>query len=248
MEVLKSFDIQKTLNPLVWTNAGSDDFNTIDLTPVIRLKLLAIARMFMSSVKLANLKIEDIIFTGSLANYNWSEFSDVDLHVLVDKTKIDVDDEILGDYFTVKKSIFNTKHNITIKDFEVELYIQDVADPHAALGIYSILHDEWLKIPSKQDVTIDKANVKKKVKIFTNKIQEIGHMVKSDEEPQKILSMIELLKDKIKRYRRSGLSTNGEYSDENLVFKYLRRTEYLKKLSDYKLDITDKMFSLKEAQ
>ena len=248
MEVLKSFDIKKTLNPLVWVNTGNDDFTTIKLNPVIRLKLLAISRMFMSTVKLETLKIEDIILTGSLANYNWSEFSDVDLHILVDKTKIDVDEEVLEDYFTIKKNIFNTKHNITIKKFEVELYIQDVADPHAALGIYSILNDKWLKIPSKQNVSIDKASIKKKVKVFTNKIQEIGHMVKSEDDSVKILSVIGILKDKIKRYRKSGLSTNGEYSDENLVFKYLRRTEYLKRLSDYKLEITDKMFSLKEAQ
>ena len=34
------------------------------------------------------LLIEDVIFTGSLANYNWSEYSDIDLHVVCDFIQI----------------------------------------------------------------------------------------------------------------------------------------------------------------
>ena len=43
--------------------------------------------------------IEDLRLTGSLANYNWSEYSDVDLHLVVDFEKIDEDIELVKAFF-----------------------------------------------------------------------------------------------------------------------------------------------------
>lgn len=246
--VINSFDPKQTLNPLIWNNADNDNFASITLLPAIHLKLIRIANLFIHSIKLKDLHIKDLIFTGSLANYNWSEFSDIDLHVVVDKSKIDVDTEILDDYFNIKKEAFNSKHDIKIKSFDVELYIQDSEEEHTAQGVYSIVFDKWLREPSKDHKNIDKAAIKLKVKDFITKINAIKDMVASEENPKDIIDAIQTLKDKIKKYRKSGLSSNGEYSDENLVFKYLRRTNYLENLSDYKIETINRMFSLQEIQ
>lgn len=244
--VLKSFDVKKTLNPLIWENSESDDFMSIKLKSDIRLKLISIARMFMETVKLKNVTIKDIILTGSLANYNWSQYSDVDLHIIIDKSTVQVDPDILDDYLTIKKDTFNTKHDIKIKKFDVELYVQDSNESLAALGIYSILNGKWIKYPNKTHITIDKTSIKNKVRDFIAQIKRIGLMIDAEENPETILSVIQTLKDRIKKYRKSGLAQNGEFSDENLVFKYLRRTQYLQKLSDHKLKIIDRMYSLQE--
>ena len=37
--------------------------------------------------------------TGSLANYNWSSFSDVDLHIIVDFSQIDENYELVKGFF-----------------------------------------------------------------------------------------------------------------------------------------------------
>ncbi len=50
--------------------------------------------------------------------------------------------------------------------------------------------------------------------------------------------------DKIKKYRESGLEDKGEYSNENLVFKYLRNNEKMKLLYDVRNDSYDRMMSL----
>jgi predicted nucleotidyltransferase len=245
-DVLKSFDTQKTLNPNIWLNAESDDFAAIKLSPDVRKRLIAIATLFMESIKIKNLTVEDIIFTGSLANYNWSEYSDIDLHVIVDKSKLNIDSEVLDDYLTVKKDAFNTRHQIKLKTYDVEMYVQDTNEELAALGIYSVLSNRWIKTPVKEHIAIDKANIRKKVKTFIRQIAKIEQLVKSGDSPNEVLMMIRDVKERIKKYRKSGLATGGEYSDENLVFKYLRRKNYLQKLTDDKIQVIDRMFSLQE--
>jgi hypothetical protein len=57
---------------------------------------------------------------------------------------------------------------------------------------------------------------------------------------------INKVKDKLKKYRTAGLEDGGEMSDENLVFKVLRRNGYIQKLFDFRNEYQDKKLSLKE--
>jgi hypothetical protein len=59
-------------------------------------------------------------------------------------------------------------------------------------------------------------------------------------------NIINKLKDKLKKYRSTGLEDGGEFSNENLVFKVLRRNGYIQKLFDFQIKNTDKNLSLKE--
>ena len=105
------------------------------------------------------------MFVGSLANYNWSEYSDIDLHIVIDKKAVNDDAVLVDEFFTAKKELYNLKHNIKIKGFDVELYVQaadEVLD--TADGIYSILYNKWRKEPNKQTPQINKKDIVKKVK------------------------------------------------------------------------------------
>ena len=73
---LKSFEIQDKLNPKFWIN------NKINSR--VRLKLLDLADEFIESLAVDWVKPKDIVITGSIANYNWSKYSDVDVHILID--------------------------------------------------------------------------------------------------------------------------------------------------------------------
>jgi hypothetical protein len=57
---------------------------------------------------------------------------------------------------------------------------------------------------------------------------------------------INKVKDKLKKYRTAGLEDGGEMSDENLVFKVLRRNGYIQKLFDFQNQYQDNKLSLKE--
>ena len=49
---------------------------------------------------------------------------------------------------------------------------------------------------------------------------------------------------KIKKFRQAGLEEEGEYSNENLVFKYLRNNKVIKALIDIRNQSYDKMMSI----
>ena len=68
-----------------------------------------------------------------------------------------------------------------------------------------------------------------------------------DEPLETAIKLIDKYKDKIKKYRTAGLEKGGEMSDENLVFKVLRRNGYIQKLFDFKNDFIDKTLSMKES-
>lgn len=90
-------------------------------------------------------KLKDIYFIGSLASYNWSKYSDIDLHLVLDFTEIanKHDLPLLKKYFTACKNEWNLAHpDLKVLGYEVEVYVQDINEPNAANGIYSVMNDE----------------------------------------------------------------------------------------------------------
>lgn len=233
--IIKSFTSKDTLNPKIW----SDD----TLIPKVRTRLIEISNEFIEFLGVPII-VDDIIFTGSLANYNWSEFSDIDLHVVCDFKQFD--EEMLPLYqelFKVKKTIFNTNHDIKIYGYEVELYVQDSNEAHFSSGVYSVMFDQWIEKPKKENPRIDTVILKKKISHWTDMIDTI--VENSDlKEIDSLREYIQKFKDKLKKYRSSGLRNEGEYSIENLVFKYLRRSGHLEKLFNLENDLLDRTLSL----
>lgn len=239
-----SFGTKETLNPKIWNDVDTD-------TPVlkngIRVALLQIAGEFMDFLG-EDLFVDDIRFTGSLANFNWSEFSDIDLHLYVDFSQFDPKDrDVYKELFQLKKTLFNTTHNITVKGYEVELYAEDINEVHFSTGVYSVLFDEWVYKPEKENVKIDKDFLMKKVKGVMETIDNLMEDI-VDDDLDTALGKIEKFKDKLKKYRSSGLEKDGEFSYENLVFKFLRRNQYIDKLYDFKNKLMDKKLSLENQE
>jgi antitoxin component YwqK of YwqJK toxin-antitoxin module len=232
--ILKSFELQKELNPKIW---DEDD----KLKKKIKDTLIAIGQEFHKSLEV-EAPIEDIIFTGSLANYNWSQYSDIDLHVLIDFNEFD-DKELIKKYFDAKKAIWNDSHDIKIKGYDVELYAQDMDEPHESTGIYSVMNDEWIKKPKPQDVKIDKYTIKKKVKQFGGEYNRIIELYKGGKY-EETRTALDKIKDKIKKYRKAGLDKDGEMSTENLVFKTMRRSGLIEKIYNLGIKTTDKEYTI----
>jgi len=227
--------IHNELNQNIWEDEK--------LKAEIQKSLKKIADDFYSFLKIET-PIEGVWFTGSLANYNWSNFSDVDLHVLVDYKKINKDLEFVTEYLDAKKDNWNNLHNIKIKGFDVELYAQDINEEHRSTGVYDVLKNEWIRKPSKESPSINKKSIKSKIKSFVDKIEKIESIKDYEEAQEKGKS----LKNKIKKMRKSGLEKSGEFSEENLVFKYLRNNGYIARLFDKMRDSYDKSVSVNENQ
>lgn len=236
---LSSFEVQSTLNPKIFDKEQH-------MHEDVRRRLIMIADDFFETLNVGWVDIDDIILTGSLANFNWSKFSDVDLHILVDFGEVDENEELVKEYFNSKKNLWNEKHDITIKGYDVELYMQDTEEPHVSSGVYSILWDGWVVQPDATKKEIDSKKVEQKVNNIIDVIYDVYYMYKN-EEYDKTIRMVKNLKEKIKKMRQTGLDREGEYSFENIAFKVLRRTMHLDKLSEIETKAYDKSLTLDES-
>lgn len=241
--ILSSFKTRQILNPKIWRKVDGE----VKMDPKVRETLLEISNSFIEFLKL-EIIVTDVIMTGSLANYNWSSFSDIDLHIVADFSQFPEEQlELYKELFTLKKTLYNDKHDITIFGYDVELYVQNETEAHFSSGVYSVLFDEWATKPKKEKVNIDKNLIKTKSQQWMDIID--GVIENASDEPIDIAkTLIQKYKDKLKKYRTCGLEKGGEYSDENLVFKVLRRNGYIEKLFDFENEIVDRAFSLKESK
>jgi hypothetical protein len=208
--------------------------------PEVRKALLKTAMEFIKFAKIEDLKFKDIILTGSLANYNYTDSSDLDIHILLDFSQISEDREFVGEYFRNKKNLWNDRYPVKIKGHEAELYVQDTSEPHVSSGVYSIINDEWNTMPIKKMIAIDTANVQLKAADIMNDIDEL----EDSDNNQQIIDSVDRIMDKIKEMRKAGLEKEGEYSTENIVFKVLRNAGYLDKLGDLKKSSLTKELTL----
>jgi hypothetical protein len=236
-EVLASFKTQETLNTDVFTNEVMNED--------IKKRLAEIADDFVAGIDF-DLQIDDITLTGSLANYNWSKYSDFDLHLLVDFSAIDSDQDMVKQYFQDLKALWNIKHNIFLKGFEVEVYIQNTNEDHISTGVYSINTDEWLTRPVKESHEIDTQNIEKKADDFSFQIDRASTLL-ADNKLSDALDAIDRLRQKVRNMRSIGLAKeDGAYSVENLAFKTLRRSKELDRLATLKNKAYDRQMSIKQ--
>ena len=167
--------------------------------------------------------------------------------VLRDLKEILIKLELYEELFKLKKTLYNDEHDITIFGYEVELYVQDENETHFSSGVYSVLHDKWKEKPSKEDFELDEKVFKQKVKNMMDKI-DITISDAKDEPTDVALERVNKLRKKIKELRGEGLKKEGEFSYENLMFKFLRRNGYIQKLFDYENERVDKEFSIEHRE
>ena len=231
----KGFQIHSELNSEFWEDKKMKE--------EIRQRLLEIANDFIESLPF-KVDIEDVVLTGSLANYNWSKYSDVDLHVVVNFDAIDENTELVKGFFDGMRIRWNDLHDITIKDHDVEIYVENMTEEHHSTGIYSILEDDWVTNPERVSTTIDVETALKKANDIAERIGAVEEMY-DDAEYDRVMTNVDRLKEKIRNMRSAGLeSEKMEFSPENIAFKMLRRSSALEKLTNLKYNAYDKSMTM----
>ena len=232
---LMAFDIQPDLNQKIWEGDK-------EIRPGVKAALMDIVEEFMEGLDM-DLELKDIIVTGSIANYNWSKFSDIDLHLLIDFAEVNDNEEMVKKFFDAVRSNWNKLHNILAKGHEVEIYVQDEHEPHVSTGVYSLLNDRWLVKPKKVRPAIDRHTATKKMKQMAREVDKLSALYDSGSH-QRAFDFASSLKEKLKRMRQSGLEKSGIYSPENLAFKMLRRSGDIEQLFSIYTQAYDKLYSI----
>ena len=208
------------LNPKFWVGEA--------IKPEVREGLLRIAEECAEFANIPNNAIIDVILVGGNANYNYTKYSDLDLHLVVSKEDIADCPDLIDDYLRDKKQLWGLTHDIKIYGHDVELYAQDRRDPiPSGQGVFSLTNSFWIRRPTYEQVDLSDQNIIRKVRHYMEKIDFLIDNKADDRDA------FEKLKEKLREMRASAIQRGGEFAVENLVFKELRNRGYLDKLSDH---------------
>lgn len=224
-------ELHDTLNPKIWNPDR-------ELLPEVKAKILEIVQFFVD--ELANidvqLVVDDIHITGSNANYNYTDTSDLDIHIIADESS-DCDQKHLEKIYDIYRVLFNKRYDITVNDINVEMYVENKDNINVtSSGQYSI-KDGWIVSPRIQSIPkIDNIALETGISEWEARYLEIS------KNPQ--IDSIEQYIDDIYNLRKTELAKNGEFAIGNLIFKDIRRLGYLDNLKDLLIKLREKSLSL----
>ena len=210
----EKFEVHQELNEKLWENQK--------LKTDVKDSILSIVTEFVNCCEIP-LHIVDIHLVGSQASYNYTDHSDLDVHIISNFELTDCSKEILQTAYNSIKTRFNSEYNITVKGIDVEIYVEDIRSTVNSNGIYSVLTDTWIKFPTmiKEIPDVDISD------ILSKEITKIETAIKT-EDSESIQKCI----DDLYLVRKNSLDTEGEFGEGNLLFKEIRNIGLLDKLKD----------------
>lgn len=232
IETILGLEYHDKLNPALWDNHD-------ELYPEVRSKLLEFAKAFQVFGHIPDEAVKDVWLVGGNAGYNYSQFSDIDVHVIIQKGLVGTG-LIIDEYLKSLKLLWSAKHNVKIRGYNIEPYFQDSNEPIQSAGIYSLRTNTWIRKPTHDPKNAgydSSADLKDKIKHYQDLIK---HMV----DQKASVEAFHELKKKLSDMRKEGLAKGGEYSEGNLIFKGLRNSGYLDKMNLYLIHSIDHTLSL----
>lgn len=218
MKILE--DVHNELNPKI--------FNQEFMKDEVREDLLRIVEEFISQLddKLS-FKILDIRLVGSNAAFNYTEHSDLDIHIVVNMREVCRSNPECAQFlFNSEKQRFNLNYDITVKGIVAEIYVEDVRACTVSNGIYSILDNRWIKCPVRRSV-VDDSELDNDSGYLSLK-QDVEDLLSTNSTGSEIQDFI----DRLYVLRKNSLEVEGEQGKGNLMFKKLRNEGLLDKLKD----------------
>ena len=231
MSLNEGLENHDTLNPSIWDGDK--------LKPDVKQAIDEIVKQYVEDSEILSISdVIDVELLGSNASYNYTDRSDLDIHLVVNMESLSTDPSMVQIACNAERSIFNKSYDISIKGVEVELYVEDVKSSTASNGIFSVTNNEWIKVPERSDIPdfneddeylnlLDAWMVRaKKVSTSTSKLE--------------VQSFI----NELYNLRRLSIMTGGEYSHGNLVFKEVRNAGLLQELKELVTTLASRELSL----
>ena len=226
--LIEKMELHDILNPKIWENN--------QLRPEVKEKLNEIIDQFILELhdNEIPIKVLDARLVGSNASFNYTENSDLDVHIIANFEDTSCDVPVLNLLYNFFKKNFNDKYNISIHGVPVELYVEDINSSAVSNGIYSINQEKWIKFP--EPIEIPDIDITDEFTPYENKYINIME----DNNVEEASNLI----DELYLLRKDSISTDGEYGKGNLIFKEFRNKGYLDSLKQLLVDETSKELSL----
>ena len=227
MRIIESIEISNKLNSKIFDKSNN-------MIEEVRDKILEIVSQFVEDLGI-QLNIVDVRLVGSNASYNYTEHSDLDIHIVSNFDLISLDTNIIQVLYDLERRKFNSKYDIKIKGLKVEIYVEDIKSGPTSNGIYSVLNNEWVKFPEKI-----KAKYSLDTSLEVSKlVPQINNALKSDsaEDVERLINQLYLM-------RKNSIAVDGEYGLYNQVFKDLRNLGLIDALKIRRDELISKDLSL----
>ena len=221
---------RKKLNPNLWDEKEN-------LVPEIRTKLLKISENFQEFVGIGDREISDIVISGSNASYNYVAESEIDIHLIVNSEKYS-GSEVYKELVNENRRQYNENSKFSCNGHNVELYIHDENVECISQGIYSILHEKWVSVPTKRHLGYDDIST-------ISKLEDLKEQIKSATK-SKNAKKIKNLWERIGRFKQFNKSRYGKSSPEFLTYKILSEFKLANKLERIVENIKKKESKLQE--
>ena len=232
MYFFEKYEEHPTLNQKIWSGDK--------LRPDIKEKLFDIIDRYLADSQI--LEKKDILaahIVGSNAGYNYTDDSDLDLHLIVDMEKLSRDSRFAQLANDGEKSLFNKRYDLELNGVNVELYVEDVKSGIRSNGIYDLYANAWVKKPLKLNIAIDEEQ-------YDNAYAAAKHQALELLDSGDIESLNTFLNDLYLK-RRTSLAIEGEPGFDNQIFKDLRAEGILDDLKDRLNTLRSEELSLKES-
>lgn len=215
MKLVEKFEVHDYLNPSIWTSENK-------LHDDVKLKLLEIIEQFESTCDIP-LNMVDAHIVGSNASYNYTCYSDLDVHIISNFDLLDAPKEIVQLAFNAVKAKFNSDYDISIHGIDVELYVEDIRSGAVSNGVYSLYQDSWIKFPKKLTDVLQ-PDIGSDLELWRSKFVTAIE----SEDSEKITQVI----NDIYLVRKNSLDVDGEYGIGNQLFKEIRNCGLLDAAKD----------------
>jgi hypothetical protein len=230
---------KKELNPRLFVNEK--------LTLQTRRSLLELFEILIKNISIKGFDqyIVQRVFVGGLCGFQWSDSSDIDLHLIINDEELAQDKNLSTVELSklLNDSIERMNKKYYFRGYPVEFYIQGRNEKFFSNGIYDVELNTWDKYPevkeyNKENVNQAKLEAKEyKIYIFS-KIKEIKKQLKKNKDEQFIKACIEFIdkeKEKIKNLRKQSISKETDSTVENMFFIFLRRGKVFQKIKEFKV-------------
>lgn len=122
-KINEKLETQSTLNPKLWNKDNT-------LKDEVRTKILDIVDKFTKDLEEDGIKfnLKDIVLVGSNASYNYTDKSDLDIHLIMDTKDLECPEDLYPKLYSAYRSIWNKDYDIDFYDIPVELFVEITDD------------------------------------------------------------------------------------------------------------------------
>ena len=231
MVLTEKFEVHETLNPKLW----SSDNKLLD---DVKVKIVEIIEQFISTCDIP-INMVDAHLVGSNASYNYTQYSDLDVHIISNFDLVDAPKEVLQVLYNALKAKFNAEYDISIRGVDVEIYVEDIRSTAVSNGVYSLYEDRWIRFPKKL-TDVPQVEIEPEFSQWKEKFQAAINSGNSD-------NIVNVIND-IYILRKNSLDIEGEYGKGNQLFKEIRNCGLLDSAKDAYKSFRSKELTIEHLQ